>query len=137
MSPAPRARRLTRSFVAPVSIALAAAALIGFGTASGNADAGNVLRADSVCEAHELRAKKADDPHIQIEIPEEYDRDFPTREACLSHAAAGDPDTPGLLQPIQFSHKHHAGMYQIDCQYCHSGTDRSRAAGPQGRGFRV
>jgi hypothetical protein len=32
-------------------------------------------------------------------------------------------------QPIQFSHKHHAGLYQIDCQYCHSGTDRSPSAG--------
>jgi hypothetical protein len=45
------------------------------------------------------------------------------------HAAADDPDTPGPVQPIQFSHKHHAGLYQIDCQYCHSGTDRSPSAG--------
>jgi hypothetical protein len=32
-------------------------------------------------------------------------------------------------QPVPFSHKHHAGAYGIDCLYCHSGTDRSRAAG--------
>jgi hypothetical protein len=33
------------------------------------------------------------------------------------------------VQSIPFSHKHHAGLYRIDCQYCHSGTDRSPAAG--------
>jgi hypothetical protein len=94
-----------------------------------SADEGGVLRAGSVCEAHELKARKAADPHLEIEIPSEFDTPWPTLEACRSHAAAGDPDTPGPLQPIQFSHKHHAGLYEIDCQYCHSGTDRSPAAG--------
>ncbi len=32
-------------------------------------------------------------------------------------------------QPIAFSHRLHAGELQIDCQYCHSGSDKSRHAG--------
>lgn len=32
-------------------------------------------------------------------------------------------------QPIPFSHKLHAGDLKIDCQYCHSGVDKSRVAG--------
>jgi len=83
----------------------------------------------SVCEAHELKARAAEDPHFAIEIAAEFDQPFPSRAACLSHDAAGDEDAPGPLQPIQFSHKHHAGDYKIDCQYCHSGTDRSPSAG--------
>jgi hypothetical protein len=94
-----------------------------------HADAGAGLVAGSVCEAHELRALQAADPHLEIEIPKEFDKPFPTREACLSYAAAEDPETPGLLQPIPFSHKHHAGDFQIDCQYCHSSTDVSPSAG--------
>jgi cytochrome c7-like protein len=85
--------------------------------------------ASSVCEAHELRELQQKNPGLAIEIPKQFDTPWPTREACRSHAAAQDPSTPGPVQPIQFSHKHHAGLYQIDCQYCHSGTDRSRVAG--------
>jgi len=99
------------------------------GTRSARAEAGRVLVAGSVCEAQELKARKAENPALEIEIPSEFDTPWPSRQACLSHAAAEDPDTPGPVQPIQFSHKHHAGLYQIDCQYCHSGTDRSPAAG--------
>lgn len=33
------------------------------------------------------------------------------------------------VQPIAFSHQLHAGDLQIDCQYCHSGADKSRHAG--------
>jgi hypothetical protein len=87
------------------------------------------LRAGSVCEAHELKARKAEDPSLEIEIPPEFDAMFPTREACLSHDAAWDPEAPGPKQPIPFSHLHHAGRYEIPCLYCHSGTDRSQAAG--------
>ncbi len=106
------------------------AAGLGAGTAvRANAGEGDVRVATSVCEAHELRALQESDPDIQIEIPKEFDTPWPSRQACESYAAASDPDTPGPLQPIPFSHKHHAGLYQIDCQYCHSGTDRSRAAG--------
>jgi hypothetical protein len=94
-----------------------------------HADQGAELVAGSVCEAHELRARQQADPELRISIPKEFDKPFPSRDACLSHDAAEDPDTPGPLQPIQFSHKHHSGMFQIDCQYCHSGTGESPAAG--------
>ena len=90
---------------------------------------GDALRANSVCEAQRLKARKAAEPDLAIEIPPEFDKAFPTLMACDSHEAAWDPDAPGPLQPIPFSHKHHAGAYQIDCLYCHSGTDRSRMAG--------
>ena len=44
-----------------------------------------------------------------------------------------DPDTlvgwyEGPAQPIFFSHRRHAGVYQIDCLYCHSNTDVSPVA---------
>ena len=32
-------------------------------------------------------------------------------------------------QPIAYSHKLHAGKYNIDCQYCHSGVTYSKKAG--------
>ncbi len=31
-------------------------------------------------------------------------------------------------QPIPFSHQLHAGQMQIDCQYCHTGVEKSRHA---------
>jgi mono/diheme cytochrome c family protein len=31
-------------------------------------------------------------------------------------------------QPINFSHKLHAGQYQIDCNYCHTGVNRGKSA---------
>jgi hypothetical protein len=99
--------------------------LAGSATASG----GEALVAGSVCEAQKLKAMKAEDPHVQIEIPKEFDKPFPSLSACLAHDAAWDPEAPGPKQPIPFSHKHHAGEMGIDCQYCHSGTDRSQAAG--------
>jgi hypothetical protein len=46
-----------------------------------------------------------------------------------AQAKASDPATPGPLQPIPFSHALHAGQYQIQCLYCHTGTDKSRMAG--------
>jgi hypothetical protein len=44
-----------------------------------------------------------------------------------------DPDTlagwgRGPAQPIFFSHRRHAGVYEIDCLYCHSNTDLSPVA---------
>jgi hypothetical protein len=122
----------TRPFalVLLVVAALTVWAVVGFGTGTPvHADDSGILVATSICEAHELRALAEEQPDLQIEIPKEFSSPWPTREACLSHAAAEDPDAPGPLQPIQFSHKHHAGLYEIDCHYCHSGTDRSRAAG--------
>ncbi len=32
-------------------------------------------------------------------------------------------------QPIQFSHKHHAGELGIDCRYCHGGVETAAYAG--------
>ncbi len=122
------ARRLILALGALVGISLASFALFALGPRAGGAEAGPRV-ATSVCEAHELRALQAQDPRLAIEIPPQFQLPWPTRAACRSHEAAGDPEAPGLAQPIQFSHKHHAGLYQIDCLYCHSGTDRSRAAG--------
>ena len=39
-----------------------------------NAAGGDVKVANSVCEAHELRAAKEDDPSLEIEIPAEFDK---------------------------------------------------------------
>ena len=89
----------------------------------------DVLVAGSVCEAHELKARKAEDPHLEISIPDEFNQPWPSLAACESAEAAWDEDAPGPNQPIPFSHKHHAGDFQIECQYCHSGTDRSPSAG--------
>jgi hypothetical protein len=110
-------------------LALAAACIATLAAAPRAAAEAETLTARSVCEAHELRALKQADPHLAIEIPKEFDTPFPSRSACESHEAALDPETPGLVQPIPFSHKHHAGEWGIDCLYCHSGTDRAPAAG--------
>jgi hypothetical protein len=110
------------------ALGIAAAVVLTVATLAPASDEGP-LTATSVCEAHELKARQAADPHLEIVIPKEFDTAFPSRDACLSHAAALDAETPGLVQPIPFSHKHHAGQFGIDCQYCHSGTDRSPAAG--------
>jgi len=114
------------------SVAIAAAALaagaVGHSARASASDA-ETLVAQSVCEAQELRARQQENPELKIEIPQQFDTPWPSRDACLSHEAALDPNTPGLVQPIPFSHKHHAGKFKIDCQYCHSGTDRSRMAG--------
>ena len=32
-------------------------------------------------------------------------------------------------QPVQFSHKHHAGDDGIDCRYCHTSVEKSAFAG--------
>ena len=123
----PRCRHLLTT---PVGIA--AIAVAGFGAllpALALAAGADPLVATSVCEAHELRALQEKDPDLEIEIPRQFDTPWPSRDACLSHAAALDEDTPGLVQPIPFSHKHHAGKFKIDCQYCHSGTDDSAVAG--------
>jgi len=55
--------------------------------------------------------------------------------ALLAVASAGCPGKLGgqqghaPAQPIAFSHALHAGIYELDCQYCHSGAERSRHAG--------
>lgn len=114
----------------PVAAALVGGVLVVLGSTGGSdADAAEKLVASSVCEAHELKARQAREPQLEIEIPAEFQQLWPTAAACRSYAGASDPDAPGPLQPIAFSHKHHAGTYQIDCQYCHSNTDVSPSAG--------
>jgi len=102
-------------------------AALGCGRAAALAEGAHV--AGSVCEAHQLRFEKEQDPELEIEIPPEFAGPWPSRAACESARAAWDPEAPGPLQPIPFSHKHHAGQFKIDCQYCHSGTSTSQAAG--------
>ena len=41
----------------------------------------------------------------------------------------GDNQGYEPIQPIAYSHKLHAGDLQLQCQYCHSGADKSRHAG--------
>jgi hypothetical protein len=58
--------------------------------------------------------------------------------AALLALVLGAAGCPGRLggqqghapeQPIAFSHAVHAGLYELDCQYCHTGAERSRHAG--------
>jgi len=113
-----------------VQIALAAGLVYGLTTLGDDpAQAADKLVANSVCEAQELKARQASDPHLEIEISDEFNKSFPSLEACRSHELAWDPDAPGPRQPIPFSHKHHSAAMLMDCLYCHSGSDRSRAAG--------
>ena len=127
MSTNPRTRRFLMFGSLTVAVTGAALFVLAFGAPVAEGD--GALVATSVCEAHEFKARAASDPNFAFEIPAQFNQPFPTREACLSHVAAGDEEAPGPLQPIEFSHKHHAGTFRIDCQYCHSGTDRSQAAG--------
>jgi hypothetical protein len=114
----------------PVALAFVGGAVVLAGPSDrAEADASEKRVATSICEGHELKALQESNPRLEIEIPAEFKQIWPTAEACRSYVAAGDPDAPGPLQPIAFSHKHHAGLYEIECLYCHSGTDRSPAAG--------
>ena len=133
-------RNGARAEDAPPSPPLTEAAGDGHGdgdAAAGHADAAvnndlplpEKFVARSVCEAQRLKALRAQNPALDIEIPKEFNAQFPTLAACESHDAAWDPSTPGLEQPIPFSHKHHAGDFEMDCMYCHTGADRSPAAG--------
>ncbi len=109
--------------------ALFAVLFLCLGSTAAQARDGEVLVADSVCRAHELRFMQENDPELQIEIPAEFAGPWPSRSACESAVLAWDPEAPGPKQPIPFSHKHHAGEFGMDCLYCHTGTDRSQAAG--------
>lgn len=46
---------------------------------------------------------------------------------AASHLGVQQGYTPE--QPINFSHKTHTGTYTIACQYCHTGTEKSKHAG--------
>ncbi len=126
--PSPRLFIAAAGFVAAVASNVASPAFSS-DDEGGSSDESGALVASSVCEAQEFKALKQADPDLRIEIPKEFDTPWPTLEACRTHAAALDEETPGLVQPIPFSHKHHAGQFAIDCLYCHSGTDRSPSAG--------
>src|SRR5580658_9483584 len=34
-----------------------------------------------------------------------------------------------MVQPVPFSHRHHANELGIDCRYCHAGVEQSSFAG--------
>jgi len=127
MSTNPRTRRLL--ILSPIAAAIIGGSIFLLGIGTPAASDGDVHIATSVCNAHELKALAAEDPDFKIEIPAEFDQQFPSRDACLSHVAAADEEAPGPLQLIEFSHKHHAGQFEIECQYCHSNTDVSPSAG--------
>ena len=119
-----------RAFLTLSLAALAVVALLVQGSRGpAGAAAGEGLRAGSVCEAQELKALKEQFPDLEIEIPAEFDKLFPSLSACRSHEAAWDPGLPGPIQPIPFSHAHHSGRFQMDCLYSHSGSDRVAMAG--------
>jgi hypothetical protein len=121
-------RRTHRRWLVTAGTVLAAALATCLFAVSEAAAAGPLV-AGSVCEAQKLKARKELEPNLEIEIPAQFDKPLPSLDACLSHDQAWDENNAGPRQPIPFSHSHHAGKFQIDCQYCHSGTDRSRAAG--------
>lgn len=131
MKIAPSTRRIGIAVLLAVAVVGASIAFSRRGSAAANEpeDSGAVRVAHSICEAHELRALAAQRPDVRIEIPKQYDKPYPSLSACRAQAAAWDDSAPGPRQPIPFSHRHHAGQYQIPCLYCHSGTDRSQAAG--------
>ena len=63
---------------------------------------------------------------------------FAARIALLGLEIVALAGCPGKLggqqghapeQLIAFSHALHAGLYELDCQYCHAGAERSRHAG--------
>jgi len=47
----------------------------------------------------------------------------------LAGCKVGTQQGHAPAQPIAFSHALHAGLYELDCQYCHAGAERSRHAG--------
>jgi hypothetical protein len=51
------------------------------------------------------------------------------RENGEASAAVQEAETLTQGQPIAFPHDIHAGVRQIDCQYCHFSAERSTAAG--------
>ncbi len=67
---------------------------------------------------------------LALPSPDEVRAQAPPSDAAkAAQELAWDENSPGPLQPIPFSHALHAGTYQMDCLYCHTGTDRSRVAG--------
>ena len=50
------------------------------------ASADEPLTAKSVCEAQELKARLAKNPDLAVQIPPEFDKAWPSLDACRSHA---------------------------------------------------
>lgn len=48
--------------------------------------------------------------------------------AVIAFRVAQSTPAAGLVQPIAFSHKLHAGQYAMDCLYCHTQSDVSPVA---------
>lgn len=49
--------------------------------------------------------------------------------AALNRSSYGTQIDVARQQPVQFSHKHHAGELGIDCRYCHTSVEKSAVAG--------
>ena len=54
---------------------------------------------------------------------------LPVLILCAGILSACDRPDVRPRQPVAFSHKIHAGLYKMNCQYCHGGVRRSPAAG--------
>ncbi len=52
-----------------------------------------------------------------------------TQVADEAGSGTGDDSAVSAGQPIAFSHAHHAGEYQIDCEFCHVYARRGPVAG--------
>jgi mono/diheme cytochrome c family protein/uncharacterized Tic20 family protein len=54
---------------------------------------------------------------------------FSVRGCWMELMSVGVEQGYAPVQPIPFSHKLHAGQYQIDCNYCHTGAVKGKQAG--------
>lgn len=52
-----------------------------------------------------------------------------SKKEKAAHRRKGKKEIERYPQPIDFSHKIHAGDHKINCLYCHFGAERSRHAG--------
>ena len=68
----------------PIARAATLAGLLALSSMLGASASAEPEVATSVCEAQRLKARKALDPRVEIEIPAEFDKTFPSLEACES-----------------------------------------------------
>ena len=101
MSPSSSPSRLF--FLVCLLVAIGGGAVGVVGLLAGPADAGETLVARSVCEAHELRARQAEEPGLQIEIPAEFDHAVADAGGLpLARGGRGRVDArPGPADPVQ------------------------------------
>ena len=62
---------------------------------------------------------------LQEAVEYTADQDAATQPPQWQAIYAHENATRGPEQPIPFNHRFHVGDLQIDCQYCHIGTERS------------